>query len=253
LLTPEEREELIQKEPQAEKFIKRFMGSKEFINNIKRYCLWLVDVSPDAVKNMKHVYKRVKAVEKFRLASPRSATRELADKPWLFAEIRQPTDNYILVPSTSSENRKYIPIGFMTPEVIASNATHIIPGATLYHFGILTSRVHMAWMRAVAGRLEISYRYSNTIVYNNFPWPKPNAKQRAKIETAAQKILDARALYPTSSFDALYDDVVMPIELRKAHKLNDAAVCEAYGFDKKISENEIVANLMRLYQVLIAK
>ncbi|MBR1603126.1 MAG: class I SAM-dependent DNA methyltransferase [Synergistaceae bacterium] len=248
LLTPEEREELIQKEPQAEKFIKRFMGSKEFINNIKRYCLWLVDVSPDEIRNMKHVHKRVLACKKDRLKGAPDR-QKLAATPHLFREQLNP-EIYITIPETSSENRPYIPIGWLNSEVIPGNSLKILPEATLYHFGILTSRVHMAWMRAVAGRLEISYRYSVNIVYNNFPWPEPNAKQLSKIETAAQKILDARALYPTSSFDALYDDVVMPIELRKAHKLNDAAVCEAYGFDKKISENEIVANLMRLYQEL---
>ncbi|MBR1419075.1 MAG: hypothetical protein IJ576_08940, partial [Synergistaceae bacterium] len=202
LLTPEEREELIQKEPQAEKFIKRFMGSKEFINNIKRYCLWLVDVSPDEIRNMKHVHKRVLACKKDRLKGAPDR-QKLAATPHLFREQLNP-EIYITIPETSSENRPYIPIGWLNSEVIPGNSLKILPEATLYHFGILTSRVHMAWMRAVAGRLEISYRYSVNIVYNNFPWPEPNAKQLSKIETAAQKILDARALYPTSSFDALY-------------------------------------------------
>ena len=195
--------------------------------------------------------ERIKAVKEFRLASTRGATRALAETSWLFAEIRQPTGNYIIFPRTSSESRSYVPLGFMSPDVIPSDAISIIPDATLYHFGVLTSRFHMAWMRATAGRLKSDYRYSNTVVYNNFVWPGVNDKQRAKIEATAQKILDARAKYPESSFASLYNDDLMPPELKKAHKDNDAAVCEAYGFAKNISEEEIVSALMRLYVNMI--
>ena len=243
----EEYEDFIKREPKAKKFIRQYIGADEFINNLNRYCLWLVDATPEELHNMPAVKERISAVKKFRLASTRGATRKLAETLWLFAEIRQPTGNYIIFPLTSSENREYVPLGFMSPDVIPSNAISIIPDATLYHFGVLTSRVHMAWMRATAGRLKSDYRYSNTIVYNNFPWPVVNEKQQARIESTAQKILDARALYPDSSFASLYNDDLMPPELRKAHRENDAAVCEAYGWDKNITEEEIVAELMELY------
>ena len=228
------------------------MGN-EFINNIKRYCLWLVDIKPEELNKMPLVLKRVEAVKKFRLASKKQATQRKADTPTLFDERVESPDNYIAVPKTSSSDRVYIPIAFLNKDVIPGDELRIITDANLYHFGVLTSRVHMAWMRAVAGRFGTGYRYSNTIVYNNFPWPSPSDKQRVKIEQTAQKILDARALYPESSLASLYDDITMPVELRKAHKLNDIAVCEAYGFDKDISEADIVSNLMRMYQELTLK
>ena len=181
--------------------------------------------------------------------SSAAPTRLKAATPHLFFFISQPTTDYLLVPSTSSVNRRYVPIGFMSPDVIASNAATIVPNATLYHFGIITSNVHMAWLRTVGGRLKSDYRYSNGIVYNNFPWPTPTEAQRIKIEHTAQGILDARALYPDCSLADLYDDLAMPPELRTAHQRNDRAVMEAYGFWGKLnSESACVAELMKMYQ-----
>ncbi|MBR0096742.1 MAG: hypothetical protein IJP88_06145 [Synergistaceae bacterium] len=253
ILTEQERDELLQHEPQAQNFIRPFMMGKDFIDRKPRYCLWLVDIKPEELNKMPLVRKRVEAVKEFRLASKKQATQRKADTPTLFDErIESPTD-YVAVPNTSSENRFYIPMGWLNKSVIPGNELRIIPDANLYHFGVLTSRIHMAWLRVTCGRLEMRYRYTNTIVYNNFPWPSPSDKQRVKIEQTAQKILDARALYPESSLADLYNDVTMPVELRKAHKLNDAAVCEAYNFDKDISEADIVSNLMRMYQELTLK
>ena len=243
----EEYAAFIKKEPATQKFIKRFMGSNEFINNITRYCLWLVDAEPHEIRDCKLIMERVKAVEKFRRASTRAATRKLAYTSWLFAEIRQPHSNYIAIPKTSSENRSYIPIDWLDASIIAGDGLRVIPGATLYHFGILTSRVHMAWTRRTAGRLEMRLRYSNTIVYNNFPWPSPSPKQRKEIEQTAQEILNARAKYPSSSFADLYNDSIMPPELRKAHSANDQAVLAAYNFSVVMTDEEIVAALMELY------
>ena len=191
-----------------------------------------------------------------RLNSSAAPTREKANTPGLFFFISQPKTNYLLVPSTSSENRRYVPIGFLPPDVIASNSTTIIPNATLYHFGVLTSNVHMSWMRVVAGRLKSDYRYSGGIVYNNFPWPAPTEEQKAKIEKTAQAILDARAKYSNSSLAALYDPIAMSQapELLKAHRKNDAAVMEAYGLSvKDTSEDDCVAFLMKKYQELTSK
>ena len=250
----EEYQEFIKKEPQAQKYIKRFYGAREFLHNIKRWCLWLVDVSPAELKTMPAVLKRLSAIKEFRLQSPKEATRKYAEYPTRFMEIRQPNTDYILIPSHSSENRKYIPIGFANADIICGNANLLISNANLYHFGILTSNVHMAWMRAVCGRLESRYRYSNDIVYNNFPWPMPTEEQKAKIEKTAQMILDARALYPDSSLADLYDEITMPVELRKAHQENDKAVMQAYGFNyKTMTESECVAELMKLYQKLTNK
>jgi hypothetical protein len=180
--------------------------------------------------------------------SSAAPTREKANTPHLFFFISQPTTNYLLVPSTSSENRRYVPIGFLPPETIASNAATIVPNATLFHFGVLTSNVHMAWMRAICGRLKSDYRYSGAVVYNNFPWPTPNEEQKARIEQSAQAILNARALYPDCSFADLYDEVTMPPELRKAHQQNDKAVMDAYGFWGKLNtEADCVAALMEMY------
>ena len=195
--------------------------------------------------------ERIEKVREYRLASPKEATRKQADIPSLFTEIRQPTGNYIVIPKVSSENRKYIPLGFLSPDIICNNTIKFVPDATLYHFGVLCSNVHNAWMRTVAGRLEMRYQYSNTIVYNNFPWPSPTDEQKAKIEQTAQAILDARALYPDCSLADLYDEVTMPPELRKAHQANDKAVMQAYGFWGRLnSEPECVAELMKMYQAL---
>jgi hypothetical protein len=188
------------------------------------------------------------AVKKFRLESVKAATREFANYPAQFMEIKQPDSEYLLIPRVSSERRNYVPIGFVSPNVIASDATSFVPNATVYHFGILTSNVHNAWMRVVCGRLKSDYRYSVNIVYNNFPWPNPTEKQKEKIEQTAQAILDARAKYPDSSLADLYDETAMPLELRKAHQANDRAVMQAYGFDAKMTENEMVAELFKMYQ-----
>lgn len=254
ILSTEERNEIIQKEPYLEKYIFPYMGAVEYINNKKRYCFWLVEALPRDLKNSKVLYDRLEKIRAMRLNSTAKPTREKADSPHLFFFISQPKTNYLLVPSTSSERRKYIPIGFMSPNIIASNSTTIIPNATLYHFGIITSNVHMAWMRTVAGRLKSDYRYSGSVVYNTFPWPTPTPAQKERIEKTAQAILDARALYPESSLADLYDELTMPVELRKAHRANDKAVMEAYGFWGKLnSEAACVAELMKLYKALVEK
>ena len=253
ILSQEERDNLISKFPQAEKLIRQFVGSNEFINNKKRYCLWLKGVSPNEYRNIPDIMNRLRSVAEIRRATKTVAVQAQAETPMLFSQIRQPDSNYLAVPEVSSEKRKYIPIGFMSKSIIASNKLFIIPNADFLMFGILTSNVHMAWMRAVAGRLEMRYSYSPS-VYNNFPWPAPDDAQRAKIEQTAQAILDARALYPDCSLADLYDEVSMPPELRKAHQENDKAVMRAYGFDiKTTTEASCVAALMKMYQKLTEK
>ena len=273
---PDEYKEFIKKEPNAKKYIRRFYGAREFLHSEERWCLWLENISPKELKSMPNVMKRVENVRKFRLQSTKAATRKYADYAVRFMEIRQPETEYIIVPSHSSENRFYIPIGFEKPDIICGNANLIIPNATLYEFGILTSSVHMAWMRAVCGRLEMRYRYSVNVVYNNFPWPfsekqtdlfAPNGTHqkaknvsseqirllKTKIEQTAQAILNARAKYPDCSLADLYDETVMPSELRKAHQANDRAVMAAYGFNPKMSESECVAELFKMYEKLTQK
>lgn len=251
ILSAEERLNILSHEPYLEKYIRPYIGAVEFINRKERYCFWLTNASPSDLRNSKELRARLEAVRKMRMESTATPTREKANTPHLFFFISQPTTNYLLVPSTSSENRRYIPIGFLPPDTIASNAATIVPNATLLHFGVLTSNVHMAWMRAVCGRLKSDYRYSGAIVYNNFPWPNPTAEQKARIEQTAQTILDARALYPDCSLADLYDEVTMPPELRKAHQQNDKAVMQAYGFWNKLNtETECVAELMKMYQEL---
>lgn len=252
-LTEEEREKAIVKEPTIEKFIKQVLGAAEYINNKKRYCLWLVDASPNDIRNSSFIRERVAQVRDFRLSSPKKATQESANTPALFQEIRQPSSDYLIVPSVSSENRRYVPMGYISKDVVTNNAVLIIPNASLYHFGILESNVHMAWMRAVCGRLESRYRYSKDVVYNNFPWPNPTDEQKQRIEQTAQGILDARALYTESSLADLYDELTMPPELRKAHQQNDRAVMAAYGFPISMTESECVARLFELYQKLTLK
>lgn len=251
ILTAEERAEILSREPNLKQYIRPYLGAVEFINKKIRYCFWLKDVPPSEMRSSPELMHRLELVREMRLKSTATPTREKANTPYLFFFISQPSTNYLLVPSTSSENRRYVPIGFLSPEIIASNAATILPSATLYHFGILTSNVHMAWMRTVGGRLKSDYRYSTAIVYNTFPWPTPTDEQKAKIEQTAQAILDARALYPDSSLADLYDEVTMPPELRKAHQENDKAVMRAYGFDiKTTTETSCVAELMRRYQEL---
>ncbi len=250
-LSPDEKRELLRVAPEAAPYIKKFLGAEEFINGKERYCLWLTKASPAIISQCSPIRERVSRVREMRLASTKAATRQWADKPTLFTENRQPETDYIIIPSVSSERRKYVPIGFLSPDTISSNLVLIIPQTTLYHFGILTSNVHMAWMRAVCGRLEMRYRYSNTIVYNNFPWPTPTDEQKTAIEQTAQDILDARALYPDCSLADLYDELAMPPQLRRAHQQNDRAVMRAYGFDiKTTTETSCVAALMKMYQQL---
>lgn len=256
LFEKEEMEDFIKKEPASKKYFRPWYGSKEFINRKSRYCLWLGNCSPAELKTMPLCLERVKSVKEYRLNSPSAGTVKLADKPTHFHVENMPDSTYILVPKVSSERRRYVPIGFMTPDVLCSDLVFIIPKASLYHFGILTSNIHMAWMRAVCGRLEMRYRYSKDVVYNNFPWPTPTEQQKAKIEQTAQAILDARALYPDCSLADLYDELTMPPELRKAHQDNDRAVMDAYGFTKgtaaRTSESACVAELMKLYQKMVS-
>lgn len=253
LFEKEEMEAFLQKEPAAAPYFHPWYGSYEFINRCPRYCLWLGECPPHELRRMPECLKRVEAVRQFRLASKSAGTVNLADMPTRFHVENMPKGNYIVIPEVSSEKRKYVPMGFMTPDILCSNLVKIVPDATLYHFGVLTSNVHMAWMRAVCGRLKSDYRYSKDIVYNNFPWPNPTEEQRAKIEQTAQAILDARALYPDSSLADLYDETTMPPELRKAHQENDKAVMRAYGFDiRDTTETSCVAELMKLYQKMAA-
>ena len=254
ILSPEEIADLLAKEPVIEKYIRPFTSGDDFINKKKRYCLWLVDANPTDLKQSPEVRARIEKVREFRLASTKEATRRCAETPTLFMEVKPPQSNYLLIPATSSEQRRYIPIGYVDKQVIPNNAVQFVPDATSYHFGVLTSNVHMAWMRVVCGRLKSDYRYSANIVYNNFPWPTPTDEQREKIEQTAQTILDARALYPDSSLADLYDELTMPVELRKAHQDNDRAVMAAYGFDvKTMTESQCVAELFKLYQKLTDK
>ena len=252
----DEYEAFIKKEPQAQKFIRRVYGATEYINNVERYCLWLSDASPSELVKMPMVMERVEKVRQFRLASPKKATQVSADIPMLFQEVRHKESDYIIVPSHSSENRRYIPIGFTSPDVIVNNAVFMIPNATKYHFGILTSNVHMAWVRAVCGRLKSDYRYSKDIVYNNFPWPIATEGQKAEIETLAQAVLDARAQYPDSTLADMYGETSMLFhtELLDAHRKLDRAVMKLYGFPSKdFSEADCVAELMGLYQELVGQ
>lgn len=252
LFTKEEMEQFINDEPQSQQYFKPWYGSQEFINRCPRYCLWLGDCSPNELRKMPACMRRVEAVREMRLSSKSAGTVKLADKPTRFHVENMPTGTYVVIPEVSSERRKYIPMGFMTPDILCSNLVKIVPDATLYHFGILTSNVHMAWMRAVCGRLKSDYRYSKDIVYNNFPWPTPTDAQKAKIEQTAQAILDARALYPDCSLADLYDEVTMPPELRRAHQANDKAVMQAYGFWGKLNtETACVAELMKIYKELV--
>ncbi len=250
ILTEEECTKLIKSEPTAKKFIRPYMMGKDFIQRKPRYCIWLVGADPSDLKKCKNILDRVERVKLFREKSKKAATREKAKTPTLFDENHECMSDYVAIPKVSSENRRYIPIDYIPQKVIAGDKIFMMPNAGMYHFGVLTSNVHMAWMRAVCGRLEMRYSYSNTIVYNNFPWPNPTPDQKQKIEQTAQGILDARALYPNSSLADLYDRLTMPPELRKAHNQNNAAVMKAYGFSTKMSEAECVTELMKMYQEL---
>lgn len=253
IIENDELEAFLKKEPNAQKFIKKLIGSEEFINNKKRWCLWLVDANPAELIKMPEIMNRIELCRQDRLNGAPDR-QKLADTPTLFRETKNP-NAYMIVPATSSENRRYIPIGFLDSSTVPTNAVIIIPEISLYHFGVLTSNVHMAWMRAVCGRLEMRYRYSKDIVYNNFPWPTPTAEQKAKIEKTAQAILDARALYPECSFADMYGEKMYVFtKLLQAHQANDRAVMQAYGFDvKTMTESACVAELMKMYQKMVDK
>lgn len=257
ILSEEEKDRLLEKEPQAEKFIRPFLMGADFIKRRPRYCIWLVDAQPSELRKCPMILERVKKVKEFRESSRKAATRKKAETPTLFDEIKNSLTDYIAIPVVSSENRRYIPIDFLKAENIAGNKLFMLPNASLYDFGILTSNVHMAWMRTVAGRMKSDYSYSNTIVYNNFPWISLTKEQEEKISQTAQAILDARALYPDSSLADLYDELTMPPELRKAHQANDKAVMQAYGMTKEVdgkktwlTESETVARLFEMYEAL---
>lgn len=251
ILSKEEKDDLLSEEPQSEVFIRPYMMGKDFIARKPRYCLWMVGANPSLINQCPLVRKRIEQVREYRLASPKAATQKKAETPMLFDEVRECMTDYVAIPKVSSENRRYIPMEYLKSEVIPGDSIFMIPNTGLYHFGILTSNVHMAWMRAVCGRLKSDYRYSNTVVYNNFPWPAPTDAQKAKIEQTAQAILDARALYPEASLADLYDELTMPPELRTAHQQNDRAVMQAYGFSvRDMTESTCVAALMKMYQQL---
>lgn len=256
LFEKEEMEDFIKKEPSSKKYFRPWYGSREFINQKPRYCLWLGECTPAELKAMPHCMERVKAVREYRLASPSPGTVKLADKPTRFHVENMPSGRYIVIPQVSSERRRYIPMGYMDNSVLCSDKVRILPNGNLYEFGILESNVHMAWVRATCCRLKSDYSYTVNDVYNNFIWPAPTEQQKAKIEQTAQAILDARALYPDSSLADLYDELTMPPELRKAHQANDRAVMDAYGFTKgtaaRTSESACVAELMKLYQQKIS-
>lgn len=254
VIKEEEYNEIIYKEPQLKKWLHPYIGADEFIKGKKRWCLWLKDASPMDIMNSKILSEKVESVRKFRLSSKAKTTNGYAKVPQLFAQITQPDDvDYLIIPRVSSERRRYVPIGFTTSDIISSDAVQIVPNATLYHFGVLTSNVHMAWMRAVSGRLKSDYRYSKEIVYNTFPWASPTETQKKKIEQTAQAILDAREKYSDYSFADMYGEKMYLFpELLKAHQNNDRAVMEAYGFSiKEMTESMCVTELMKMYQKLV--
>ncbi len=255
IFSEEEKDEFIKKEPQAQKYIKPYMTGRDFINRKPRYCLWLRDATPDELKKCPNIMERIAQVKDFREKSDSSDTKRYAEFPTRPARLRYYSEdrnvNSLALPRISSQTRRYVPMEILNKDTIGGASILMIPDATTYLFGILNSNVHMAWMRTVCGRMKSDYRYSNGVVYNTFPWPTPNEKQKAKIEQTAQAILDARAKYPNSSLADLYDELTMPVELRKAHQQNDIAVMEAYGFNwHKMTESDCVAELMKMYQKL---
>jgi hypothetical protein len=273
-LTSGEKEALVNSNPEAAQFIRKTVGADEFINGIERFCLWLLDASPATLRKYPQIMERIRAVREYRLKSAKDYTRRSADRPALFQQIRQPTSPFIIIPRVSSEAREYIPIGFMTPDIVPTDLVQYIPNATLYDFGVLISRVHMAWVRAVAGRLKSDYRYSAKLCYNSFVWPElgnvanvkmlPIAKSDSQLEignigtgntstmatmisSTAQAILDARASHPESTLADLYAPLTMPADLRAAHEANDRAVLAAYGLRPDTPEAVVVAHLFKLY------
>jgi len=249
-ITEEEYNTTFKENTELSPYVKLFLGSEEFINKTKRYCLWLKEATPEILKNPL-IKTKIEKVREQRLQSSRKETKKLAECPYLFGEDRQPDTDYLMIPRTSTGRRKYIPIGYLSKEVIASDASLIIPEADYYMFGVLMSIVHNAWVRVVAGRLKSDYRYSANIVYNNFPWASPTEKQKEIIIGTAKAILKARNKYPNSSLADMYgDDMYLYNELVKAHTDNDNAVMEAYGIDRNADEPEIIEKLFEMYQEL---
>jgi hypothetical protein len=253
LFSEEEMNDFIQKEPKSAEYFHPYYGAFEFINQKPRYCLWLGDCSPVQLRQMPECLKRVENVRNYRLASKSEGTRKLADRPTRFHVENMPKSDILVIPQVSSQRRRYIPIGYMNQGVICSDKVRLMPNATLYHFGVLTSNVHMAWMRVICCRLKSDYSYTINIVYNNFPWPAITPEQEAEISRTARAILDARNLYPDCSLADLYDEVTMPVELRRAHQANDKAVMKAYGLPVTTSESDTVAHLFKLYEELTRK
>ena len=247
LLNKEEKDFFDKKYPEISPYIKRYMGANDLINNIFRYCFWLKKCPPNLIRAIPELKARIDNVKESRLQSTKIATQRDAERPTVFTEDRQPDTDYIILPVVSSQNRKYIPTMYVSKEVIANANAQMIPGGNLYTFGIINSSVHNSWMRTVCGRMKSDYAYSASIVYNNFIWPEATEQQKDRISQTAQEIIDARTLYPESSLADLYDTDAMPIELRKAHKANDKAVLELYGFKPDATEEEIVAKLMQMY------
>ncbi len=253
LMTESDKNEYIQQEPYGEKFVKPFISADEFLNNKKRWCFWLKDIQPNEFKSLPLLTKKIQAVKKFRLASEKNSTVQWAEFPTLFTEIRQPNNDYIIIPLHSSENRKYIPISLFGKDDIVANSCSCIPNANFYTFGMLTSEMHMTWVRYVCGRLKSDFRYSNTIVYNNYPFPENvSKKQKQKVETAAQAVLNTRAKYPDSSLADLYAPLTMPPDLVKAHQALDKAVDLCYRPQPFVNELNRIEYLFSLYEALSA-
>ncbi|MFN5502662.1 MAG: type IIL restriction-modification enzyme MmeI, partial [Pseudanabaena sp.] len=253
LFNDDEKQDFISKEPESVKFFRPILSGEEFLNGKNRWVLYLRDILPSEIKKLPKILERIEAVKKYRLESPKSQTRDMANLPTLFAEPRQPNSDFLLVPRTSSETRKYIPFSFYSKDFIVNDSCIALPNATIYHFGILTSEMHMAWVRYVCGRLKSDFRYSNTIVYNNYPFPETaNDKQKQKVETAAQAVLDTRAKYRDSSLADLYDPLTMPPDLVKAHQTLDKAVDLCYRPQPFVSELNRIEYLFSLYESLSA-
>lgn len=250
LFKEDEKDEFLRKEPQSAPYFYRWLGADELIKGKVRYCLYLGKCPPNVLRNMPMALQRIENVRQFRQRSKRSSTLKLAGSPTSFQVTNIPQGNYLIIPRVSSERRIYVPMGLEDPTAMASDSVHILPEISTYHFGILTSIVHNAWMRTVAGRLEMRYRYSKDIVYNNFPWPEADEAQQTAIGALGQAVLDARALYPECSLADLYDPLSMPPELLKAHRALDRAVLKLYGLKPSASEPEMVAELFRRYQEL---
>ena len=254
ILNRDDVNDLLKESSNNARYIRKYAGGEEIIKNKERWCLWLDGISPIDLRQSVYITERVQLTKEFRNRSNRPQTIKLADTPYLFGEIRQPRTNMLVIPKVSSERRRYIPIAFITPEIIINGSALIVPNASLYEFGVIISNVHMAWMRAICGRMKSDYQYSANNVYNNFPWPSPNEEQKRMIEKTAKEILDARAKFSENSLADMYDELFMPIDLRRAHQNNDRAVMATYGFNvKTMTESQCVAELFKLYQELTKK